>query len=76
LTALRTTTLSNGIVLPLHWRLELPGKQLGWTVSTENPEQFMETAVPYWEGRVDAKPLAEGPSGIGYMELTGYDAVD
>ncbi|WP_416399127.1 lipocalin-like domain-containing protein [Allohahella sp. A8] len=76
LTALRTTTLSNGIVLPLHWRLELPGKQLGWTVSTENPEQFMETAVPYWEGRVDAKPLSEGPGGIGYMELTGYDAVD
>ncbi|WP_344809619.1 lipocalin-like domain-containing protein [Allohahella marinimesophila] len=76
LTPLQSTTLKNGVVLPLRWRLELPELQLGWTLSTDNPEQFMQTTVPYWEGRIEAEPMSGSPAGIGYMELTGYRAAD
>jgi predicted secreted hydrolase len=32
----------------------------------------MATRIPYWEGVVLVEDEQGSPSGIGYMELTGY----
>ena len=57
--------------LPLVWSLALPemGAKYRWIIRAPNPNHWLATAFPYWEGPV----IAEGDNpGVGYMELTGY----
>ncbi|WP_236645248.1 lipocalin-like domain-containing protein [Aidingimonas lacisalsi] len=55
--------------IPTQWQLRLPGQDLDVTVEARNPERWMDTVFPYWEGDV----TVEGShSGVGYLEMTGY----
>ena len=72
--ALRLTPLETAEVagrdIPVRWRVELPQKGLDVTVRTLNPQSFMQTTVPYWEGPI----FFEGSHrGRGYLEMTGYE---
>lgn len=55
--------------MPLHWRVELPGKNLAWVVAPRSTEHWLNTAFPYWEGPVEA---TGSTTGAGFLELTGY----
>lgn len=59
--------------LPLEWKLELVGQQRVWRVRPLYDEQWMDTSYPYWEGVVLVENELGQPSGVGYMELTGYE---
>jgi predicted secreted hydrolase len=55
--------------MPIRWRLELPAKGLNVTTLALNPQAWMETRFPYWEGPI----RFEGShAGLGYLEMTGY----
>ena len=70
----RLTPLSNADVagreIPVEWRIEVPGRGVDVTTQALNPQAFMTTAFPYWEG-----PIAfDGThKGRGYLEMTGYE---
>lgn len=55
--------------IPTHWTLSLPSKRLDVEVIALNPQAWMETSVPYWEGPIVIKG---SHSGVGYLEMTGY----
>lgn len=56
--------------VPVEWRLQLAERDLDITVTAINPQSWMETLIPYWEGPV----TAEGSrGGRGYLEMTGYE---
>jgi len=47
-----------------------PARGLDATVRAINPDAWMTTSVPYWEGPVT---ISGSHSGAGYLEMTGYD---
>lgn len=55
--------------VPVHWRVELPARGLDVEVTAINPDAWMDTAFPYWEGPVR---IAGTHPGRGYLEMTGY----
>lgn len=56
--------------VPTQWALSLPEKGVEVTVKALNPQAWMATSVPYWEGPI----LIEGShTGRGYLEMTGYE---
>jgi len=59
-----------GHEVPTEWRLRLPDRGLDVTISALNPDAWMATSVPYWEGPVT---IAGSHGGVGYLEMTGYD---
>lgn len=62
---------STPVELPLLWSLALPaiGADYRWTIRATDPNHWLATAFPYWEGPV----VAEGANpGVGYLEMTGY----
>ncbi|MGM0660348.1 MAG: lipocalin-like domain-containing protein [Pseudomonadota bacterium] len=72
--ALQATPLETSRVagreVPTRWRLTLPARDLDITVGALNPEAWMDTSVPYWEGPVH---VSGSHPGRGYLEMTGYD---
>jgi predicted secreted hydrolase len=57
--------------LPLVWSLALPGKgeAYRWRIRAPDPDHWLATTFPYWEGPI----VAEGVNpGVGYLEMTGY----
>ena len=72
--ALRLTPLETASVagrsVPVRWRVELPQKALDVTATALNPNAFLETTVPYWEGPIS---FTGSHSGRGYLEMTGYE---
>lgn len=56
--------------LPVQWRVRLPDRGIDVTVTALNPQAWMDTSVPYWEGPVT---LEGSHRGVGYLEMTGYD---
>ncbi len=56
--------------IPVKWRVELPSKGVDVTVSAINPDAWMATSVPYWEGPVT---VTGSHKGRGYLEMTGYE---
>lgn len=56
--------------VPTTWQVSLPAQGLDVTVSALNPDAWMETSVPYWEGPVT---VTGSHTGVGYLEMTGYD---
>lgn len=56
--------------VPTEWRVRLPDQGIDVTVNALNPDAWMATSVPYWEGPVT---VAGSHTGVGYLEMTGYD---
>ena len=49
--------------------MQLPEKRVDVTTRALNPEAWMDTRFPYWEGPI----RFEGThAGRGYLEMTGY----
>ena len=55
--------------LPVEWRLTLPDHGLDVTLTALNPQSWMATSVPYWEGPIR---FSGTHTGRGYLEMTGY----
>lgn len=55
--------------IPTRWRAVLPDKGVDVTVQAINPQAWMATSIPYWEGPVI---LSGSHTGRGYLEMTGY----
>lgn len=73
--ALRMTPLARhttaGRTLPVRWRVQLADRGLDITTEPVNADAWMPTLFPYWEGPI----RFEGShSGVGYLEMTGYEA--
>ena len=58
--------------LPLEWTLALVEQQREFRIRPLYDEQWMDTSIPYWEGVVLVEDDGGTRSGVGYMELTGY----
>jgi predicted secreted hydrolase len=58
-----------GRQVPVVWRLRLPERGLDVTLEALNPDAWMATSVPYWEGPVQ---VTGSHPGRGYLEMTGY----
>jgi predicted secreted hydrolase len=58
-----------GRKIPTAWRIAIPKLALAIECVPLNPQSWMGTSFPYWEG-----PISFGGShaGLGYLELTGY----
>jgi predicted secreted hydrolase len=56
--------------------LDIPEAQLSLTITPRMRDQELRTAVAYWEGSVHVEGVREQQpvSGLGYVEMTGYDA--
>ena len=59
--------------LPMEWQLDLVDEKRSWRIRPLYDEQWMDTSIPYWEGVVLVEDEQGATSGIGYMELTGYE---
>ena len=55
--------------IPTSWRLEIPERAVDVTITAINPDSYMKTLFPYWEGPVTVKGSHPGR---GYLEMTGY----
>ena len=55
--------------MPVDWRLTLPERGLDVTLPALNPDAWMATSVPYWEGPIR---MTGSHAGRGYLEMTGY----
>lgn len=73
LTPTRFWTDHQSVSWPVSWLLDVQGKQ--YTVEALVDDQVMDTGFVYWEGMVGVQDDTGRDVGRGYMELTGYDAV-
>lgn len=58
-----------GHLLPVRWRVEVPGHGLDVTTEALNDNAWMAVSFPYWEGPIRFSGSHEGE---GYLEMTGY----
>ena len=65
-----TPLATNAAGVPVDWRVVLAERNLDVTVAAINENAWMATSVPYWEGPVT---VSGSHSGIGYLEMTGYE---
>jgi predicted secreted hydrolase len=64
------TTQVAGRQVPTEWHVRIPDRGLDIRTRPLNPQSWMETLFPYWEGPI----RFEGThSGRGYLEMTGYE---
>jgi len=69
---------ASGAVYPSGWQIKIPLLGIDVAVTSNLPDQEMQTSastgVTYWEGSVSAKGVKGGSpiEGQGYVELTGY----
>jgi predicted secreted hydrolase len=56
--------------IPIRWQVILPQRALDVEVTALNPQSWMDTSFPYWEGPV---VVSGSHAGRGYLEMTGYD---
>lgn len=52
------------------WRLQFPERQIDITTTAVNPQSWMDTSFPYWEGPISFTGTHDGR---GYLEMTGYE---
>ncbi len=64
------TSQTSGAEVPTKWRVELPDRGVDVEVKAVNPDAWMTTSVPYWEGPVT---ISGSHKGRGYLEMTGYE---
>ena len=58
-----------GREVPVDWQVRLPAQGVDVTLRALNPDAWMATSVPYWEGPVR---ISGSHGGVGYLEMTGY----
>ncbi len=65
----------SGAVYPSGWTLTLPGEDLTMRVTLVMPNQELNVSVRYFEGAIDVEGSSNGEpiTGVGYVELTGYE---
>lgn len=63
------TTQVAGRTVPVGWQLRLPDFGLDIETRPLNPQSWMDTSIPYWEGPID---FSGSHTGRGYLEMTGY----
>ena len=56
--------------VPTTWNVRLPDRMVDVEVTAINPQAWMDTSVPYWEGPII---VLGSHTGRGYLEMTGYD---
>jgi predicted secreted hydrolase len=72
------TSADTKATYPQGWIVQVPAEALSLTISTEVPDQEMDTIQStdntYWEGAVDVTGTHHGApvDGQGYVELAGY----
>ncbi len=67
---------ASGTRYPSHWRLRIPGEHLDLEILPRLDDQELLASFRYWEGAVTVKGMgASSPDGTGYVELTGYEAL-
>ncbi|GHF04092.1 iron ABC transporter permease [Aliiroseovarius zhejiangensis] len=59
-----------GREVPTRWQVALPDRGVDVTISTLNPNAWMDLTIPYWEGPVT---MSGSHTGRGYLEMTGYE---
>ena len=59
----------NGAPVPTQWQVDLPDRGVSVRIEALNPQAWMATRFPYWEGPVR---ITGSHSGRGYLEMTGY----
>lgn len=71
----RWTSEVSGAEYPVGWELRIPTENLQLTVGAVMSNQELNVSVRYWEGAVDISGTSgsDSLSGVGYVELTGYD---
>lgn len=69
MSALQTASV-RGRDIPVRWRVQLPARGLDVEIEALNPQSWMPTVFPYWEGPVS---ITGSHSGRGYLEMTGYE---
>lgn len=55
--------------MPLSWQLEVADFETSVQITADQPDHWLDTLFPYWEGPVS---VSGSHDGVGYMELTGY----
>lgn len=75
LDVLDTWESPKGGVYPSRWRMRVPSEELDLNIEPFFNNQELDVAVRYWEGAVKVSGTAGNQpiSGVGYVELTGYD---
>lgn len=72
--ALQMTALDYAVVegreMPISWRVELPARGVNIVTRPLNPQSWMATSFPYWEGPIR---FSGSHAGRGYLEMTGYE---
>ena len=68
--ALEVVPLDDADPVPTHWRVTVPDHGINVEATALNPDAFMTTTFPYWEGPV---VLSGSHGGVGYLEMTGYE---
>lgn len=62
---------SRGISWPVSWTLNIDNEQ--FTINALLDQQTVDLSILYWEGLVEVLDSEGNRSGLGYMELTGYE---
>ena len=62
---------SRGINWPVSWTLNIAGEH--FAINALLDQQTVDLSITYWEGLVEVLDLKGNRSGLGYMELTGYE---
>lgn len=60
----------DGRDIPTRWQVTLPARGVDVTVEALNPQAWMATSIPYWEGPIT---IQGSHGGVGYLEMTGYE---
>ncbi|WP_295555273.1 lipocalin-like domain-containing protein [uncultured Hyphomicrobium sp.] len=58
-----------GRSLPVAWTVEVKSRGLKIDTAPVNPQSWMGTIFPYWEGPIT---YSGSHAGVGYLEMTGY----
>jgi predicted secreted hydrolase len=64
-----TTTDVAGRKIPTSWKVSIASRGLQIETAPLNPQSWMATSFPYWEGPVS---FTGSHAGAGYLEMTGY----
>lgn len=68
-TPLEQQRLTNGKVVPVRWKIELPEHDISLETSALNNDLWLPFVLPYWEGPITAQGTHQAR---GFMQLTGY----
>ena len=66
----KAITSQQGREIPTTWALSIPSRDLEVTIQALNTDSWMNVSPPYWEGPVQVEG---NQTGVGYMEMTGYE---